>query len=110
MNFKKVKSHIFNLIYTANLLTFLTSCEGYSTAKGLVRDKATDMPLDSVLCKVTPSEMQVYTDSSVKYDVHNPMGGCAGGCKDIAVEFAKKDFKTVIRTQENASGIIRMEK
>ncbi|MDB5013791.1 MAG: hypothetical protein JWQ25_1993 [Daejeonella sp.] len=110
MNFKKAKSPIFILIYAAIHLTFLTSCEGYRTAKGIVKDKATNMPLDSVLCTVTTGKMQVYTDTSGKYNVHNSMGGCVGGCKDIVVEFSKKDYKTVIRTQENASGIILLEK
>lgn len=98
------------LIYATIYVILFASCEGYSSAKGMVKDKATDKALDSVLCKVTTGRMQIYTDSSGKYDVHNPMGGCTGKCKDIAIEFSKKDYKTVIKTQENANGIIYMEK
>ena len=88
----------------------MAGCEGYSTAEGIVKDKTTDTALDSVLCKVTTGKMEVYTDSLGKYSVSNQLAGCIGGCKDIVVEFSKMDYKTVIKTQESASGIIYLEK
>ena len=99
-----------SLIFLISLTILLYSCEGYSAANGIVMDKATNLPLDSVLCNVTTGNMQVYTDSTGKYDVHNRMGGCVGGCKDIVVEFSKRNYKTVIKIQNDASGIIYMEK
>ncbi len=105
-----MKSSNLVLICIAIALAMFTGCEGYSTAEGVVKDKETNLPLDSVLCKVTSGQMEVYTDSTGKYYVHNPFGGCIGGCKDIAVQFSKKDYKTILKTEKDASGIIYLEK
>lgn len=74
-------------------LTSLTSCEGYSCGKGIIYDRQTNEPLDSVLCKVlTGSEIQ-YSDSLGHYEVCNPFGGCVPDCPDIVVEFSKNGYK-----------------
>ena len=99
-----------NLIGLACILIILTACEGSSSAKGVVKDKETNLPLDSVTCTVTSGEMQVVTDSTGKYDVHNNMGGCVGGCKDIVVEFSRNGYKTVVKVEDEARGIVYLEK
>lgn len=99
-----------NLIGLVSLVIIFTACEGSSSAKGVVKDKETNLPLDSVTCTVTSGEMQIVTNSTGEYDVHNNIGGCVGGCKDIVVEFSRNGYKTVVKVEEEARGIVYMEK
>lgn len=89
----------------SKLVTFLSfllmvsllvvSCEGYRSAHGTVRDKDTKQLLDSVVCFCVSSDMQVITDTTGYFSVHNPMGGCMPDCRDIIVRFSKNNYKTL---------------
>lgn len=75
----------------------LISCEGMKFAEGVVVDKLTNKPIDSVLCKVKETREEVYTDSSGYYKVDGPFGGCIRECKDMHVEYSKPEYKTQIK-------------
>lgn len=98
------------LIVAITLILLFTSCEGYKCAEGIIVDKDTGIPLDSVLVNVKTGKKQMYTDSSGKFEVCNQMGGCVFGCRDITVEFSKPGFKTLIKFNEEGNGTIFMEK
>lgn len=76
----------------------LTSCEGYRSVHGIVKDKTTSLPIDSVFCKALTSDAQFYTDSSGKFGLKNRMGGCVPHCKDIIIQFTKKGYKDLTLT------------
>jgi hypothetical protein len=89
----------------------LAGCEGFTCAEGTVKDKATNLPLDSVYCEVTSSETtNVYTNSAGNYNVCNRMGGCLFGCKDIVVKFSKSGYKSVIETNPDKGAVIYLGK
>ncbi|MFT3912059.1 MAG: hypothetical protein QM737_21720 [Ferruginibacter sp.] len=91
------------------LMIFLPACEGYEIAKGVVRDKSTNLPLDSVLC-VSNGSGAMYTDSTGTFDVHGPFGGCMFGCKDIIVEFSKAGYQAQKITDGGKGIVILMER
>jgi hypothetical protein len=74
--------------------TVSTACEGVNTANGIVRENATNKPLDSVLCKVIETGQEYYTDSAGNYIADGPFGSCIGECKDMTVEFSKSGYKS----------------
>jgi hypothetical protein len=74
---------------------FLAACEGFRSAHGIVKDKVTGKPLDSVACFAPTARITIITDSSGKFDVQNAMGGCIPDCKDIIVQFSKRGYKTL---------------
>lgn len=104
-----MKKPITILLLFATVL-FLTSCEGYRCADGIVKDKLTNLPLDSVLINVTSSgERVVYTDTTGTFDVCNRMGGCVPECKRIVVTFSKDGYKTVTLTNPERQTIVQLE-
>ena len=104
-----MKRSIIILLFNLSIIVLFSSCEGYRAAKGIAKDKVTNLPLDSVLCNVKTGNMKVYTDPTGKFDVHNQMGGCAFGCKKIIVEFSKNGYKTIVLEDDAANGTILME-
>lgn len=76
------------------ILVACAGCEGYSCGTGIVRDMATNLPIDSVRCAVLTGSQVIYTDSSGAFDVCNDFGGCVPKCKDITVEFSKPGYTT----------------
>lgn len=83
----------------------IVSCEGYRCGEGIVYDSQTNLPLDSVLCKVSKGDEKVYTDSTGKYNLCNPFGGCVPDCPDIVIEFSKTGYKSQKVTNPNKSDI-----
>ena len=79
-------------------LILLPACEGYRTAHGIVKDKASSQPLDSVLCEVLTSNTSMLTDSAGRFSVRNGMGGCMPDCKDIKVRFSKAGYQAMEAT------------
>lgn len=70
------------------------SCEGYRSARGVIKDKTSFRPLDSVVIYNTTNDVWYVTDTSGRFEVHNGMGGCVPHCKDIIVRFVKTGYKT----------------
>lgn len=96
--------------YLSFLTLFLTSCEGYRTADGVVIDKNTRLPLDSVFVNVTTGNASIYTDSTGMFSLSNQMGGCVFGCKDIMVEFSKDGYQKITLMNDECNGTIELEK
>ena len=76
------------------ILTTMASCEGYSCADGVVKDKSTGELLDSVYVNVLSGGNTAYTDSAGAFNICNKMGGCMPKCKDIMIEFSKAGYKS----------------
>lgn len=90
---KIIYSSIFSYLIFFTII-FLESCEGYEIGIGTVYDNATKLPLDSVHC-ITNGNDEIYTDSTGKFNLHGPFGGCVRNCRDIEIEFSKKKYKTI---------------
>lgn len=88
----------------------LSACEGYRSADGIVIDKTSRQPLDSVMIEVTTASYSVYTDTSGKFDVHNRISGCVPDCKDIMIRFSKTNYKTITLTNPDTETIVELEK
>ena len=84
-----------SLLMMAAILV-LSGCEGMRKASGVVYDKSTTRPLDSVFIKVLTEEgVFMYTDSSGQFFVANHMENCSfKKCKDIMVQFSKPGYHT----------------
>lgn len=92
------------------IVVVFESCEGYRCADGIVFDKVTNLPLDSVLVEViTADSRTLYTDSMGKFDVCNRMRGCVPNCKDIMVRFSKSNYQSIILTNPEKDVIVMME-
>ncbi|MFA9213229.1 MAG: hypothetical protein ACEQSR_05210 [Candidatus Methylacidiphilales bacterium] len=103
------KKSALNISLLLLLIIFLTSCEGMSIANGTVSEVSSNMPLDSVLCKVLETGSQQFTDSNGNYYLEGPFGPCFSKCKDMKVEFSKIGYKT--KTVSNPKNeIIYLEK
>lgn len=79
------------------------SCEGSRIAQGIVLDKLTLKPLDSVVCIALSSDDKMITDSTGKFSLTNPMGGCVPNCKDIIIQLSKTGYKTITLTNPSDS-------
>jgi hypothetical protein len=109
---KYISNKLKGLLLLVPAMFFLESCEGYRCADGSVRDKSTNLPLDSVLVEViTGSNANaIYTDTTGKFNVCNGMGGCVPDCKDITVRFSKNGYKTSTLTNPGKETIVLLEK
>ena len=76
------------------IIVSIYSCEGYRCGNGIVKDKVTNLPFDSVLCTVLTGTNKVYTDCKGMFEVCNNFGSCASGCKDIVIEFSKNGYRS----------------
>lgn len=85
-----------------------SGCEGKRCGNGIVIDKSSKKPLDSVYCEVTTGNQTLYTDSSGKFNLCNPFGGCMP-CKNITVRFAKDGYKTV-EVENPVDAVVALEK
>lgn len=104
---KQIKHKVFTLLIFLLLITNL-GCEGYRCGTGKIVDSKSDLPLDSVLCKID-NELFVYSDSIGHYELCGRFSGCVPDCPDIQIEFSKKGYKTQIIKNPNKD-IIRLEK
>lgn len=84
-------------------------CEGYRCADGIVLDKSTNQPLDSILVEVIIASELIYTDATGAFDVCNQFGGCMPACKDIEVQFSKNGYKTVTLINPKQAENVLME-
>ena len=91
------------------LILAIIGCEGTLIGKGVVYDELTNAPLDSVVYKrVSDGDERVFlTDSTGRYYINGPFGGCMPDCPDFSAEFAKPGYKT--KRIDNPDGDIYME-
>lgn len=74
----------------------LIACEGNRVGTGIIIDKTTNKPVDSVkYFHIERDPYILYTDSTGKYYVEGPFGGCMRDCLDFEAEFSKKGYKTI---------------
>ena len=107
---KKISKTFITTLFAVLTLVFLGSCEGFRCAENVVQDRATNLPIDSVLVEVLSADSKiVYTDTAGKFDVCNQMGGCIGKCKDIILRFSKANYKTITITNPKKDELILME-
>lgn len=76
------------------LFFLLTSCEGEKGGDGIVYDKNTGLPLDSVSYKCIETGKLKYTDSLGNWEMYGPFGSCVSDCPDFNVEFSKSGYET----------------
>jgi hypothetical protein len=97
------------LMFLLVMASLLTACEGYRTAAGVVKDKGSNRPIRGVVCTLLSGQTFMITDSTGRYSLQNPMGGCMPHCKDIIIRFDKSGYKIVEYTNPTDS-IIFLEK
>ena len=105
-----MKSTLFTFSIACIGILMLPGCEGYRCAKGVVRDKLTGNPLDSVLVNAISGDTKTYTDANGKFGICNPLGGCMTHCKDIMVEFSKAGYKTTTLQNPADSVVVQLER
>ena len=98
------------ILLTFLIAIFITSCEGYRCGTGMVLDKATNKPLDSVHCEVLTGVQAMYTDSTGKFDLCNRISGCVPDCLDLTIKFSKNGYKSFSITNPGDESIIYMER
>lgn len=92
------------------LCLFVSACDCVQEASGIVLDKTTGLPLDSVaigkLGKEDPSQpysyLHVYTDSTGRYEYGDISGGLFG-CPDLKLFFFKNGYETTGLTFPSAT-------
>ena len=82
------------LIFLGYLIVFLTSCEGEKGGDGVVYDKISGIPLDSVSYRCIETEEIKYTDSLGNWEMYGPFGSCLSDWPDFNVEFSKPGYET----------------
>jgi hypothetical protein len=75
------------------VLVFISGCEGVKCGIGTVYDSNTKIPLDSVSC-VSNGEERIYTDSTGRFNLCGPFGGCLNGCPKVEIDFSKKGYRS----------------
>jgi hypothetical protein len=113
MKSKEVKSHGLGQFIACILimilgLTILYGCEGYNCGEGIVYDSKTKLPLDSVLC-ISNGGDKIYTDTTGKFNLCGPFGGCVNGCPKLEIDFTKKGYKSQKITKEFKSIYLEKE-
>ena len=98
------------ILLTLPFAIFITSCEGYRCGSGVVLDKTTNKPMDSVYCEVLTGVQTMYTDSTGKFDLCNRMSGCVPDCLDITIRFSKNGYKSFSINNPGDDSIIYMER
>ena len=98
------------ILLTLTIAIFITSCEGYRCGNGIVLDKTTNKPLDSVYCEVLTGVQTMYTDSTGKFDLCNPISGCVPDCKDITIRFSRNGYKSISVDNPVDDAIIYLER
>lgn len=78
------------LMHTALLFA---ACEGSRSARGIVLDSSSKLPLAGVKCEVLNGGGIQITDSTGKFDVDGKFGSCVPDCKDITAEFSKDSYE-----------------
>jgi hypothetical protein len=110
-------NNVYTMIYTfikysIALLIVLAACgcEGYRTSTGIVRDRATNLPMDSVFCVVTTGTERKVTGEDGFFSVQNDVDNCFKKCQDLNIEFSKNGYKKSYATNPGKDVVIYMER
>ncbi|WP_395062484.1 hypothetical protein [Flavobacterium sp.] len=98
------------LLVLISLSTIQLSCEGFKCMSGNIRDKQTNLPLDSVNCVVKTGIKTMFTDSIGNYVVCNEMGIILFKEQKITVEFSKPGYRKAVVTNGKYGDTIFLEK
>ncbi len=98
------------LVFIFSAALFLGSCEGRSCADGMVLDKSTNQPLDSVNVTINNDYNYIYTDSTGKFNLCTKMNSCMPKCKDATVTFSKSGYQTIVLVNPPSDHKVFMEK
>ncbi|WP_123776128.1 hypothetical protein [Brumimicrobium aurantiacum] len=98
--------------YTIKLATFsiasvlFLSCECRQEASGIILDKNTNEPIDSVIVRGEEGmDGEVYSAEDGSYAIDGGMTGAVKGCPDSKVSFSKEGYETMYVTNPNEKTI-----
>lgn len=98
-----------NIIYIALIVSILSSCDCTQQADGVVLDKQTKLPVESVALgkyeksdSTNPFSRRIYTDLKGRFD-YNGISGGIGKCPDLVLYFDKEGYKQLKVTFESFS-------
>lgn len=101
-----LKRIIVKTLLTSLGLFLITSCECSRSAKGVIIDETTQLPMDSVRVEgLTISLYHIYSDSVGKYFISTKMTGAVGGCPDYKVSYSKEGYQTQVVVNPEKSNI-----
>ena len=83
----------FSAFALISLSFLLPSCEGFHVARGTVVDASSRKPLAGVLCEAINGGSAQTTDSTGRFEVTGPFGGCLPNCPEITMRFSKDSYK-----------------
>lgn len=100
------------LFITISFVVIINSCDCSIKVTGVILDKETGLPIDSVAIGRTdtidldnPFNDKAYSDSTGKYNYHR----ISGSCNTVILYFIKKGYKTLkIETKINKNDTIKM--
>lgn len=103
------------LLFLIIISCFLFACEKNKRIKLELIDKNTHAPLDSVFISIdagydgdyTKNHAEGYSNKSGQFETFM-MIGCARGCYDIQINYAKSNYK-LKKELNNTEGIIELE-
>ena len=82
------------LIYLLLILIFFESCDCRQQAQGIILDKKTKKPIDSVYVHKLGEQQGEYSDSTGSYKISEIDGGIFG-CPVLKLAFYKIGYKTI---------------
>lgn len=101
------------LFSTIFFIVIICSCDCPINVTGVILDKETGLPIDSVAIGRTdtadldnPFNDKAYSDSIGKYDYHR----ISGSCNTVTLYFTKKGYKTLKIETKNNNDTIKMIK
>jgi hypothetical protein len=80
------------LVFLVCTIMFLYSCDCFYNMSGVILDKTSKQPIDSVSVKMDRHASVKYSDPNGSFDLHE-MGGGIIGCPIRPVTLTKKGYK-----------------
>jgi len=89
------------------LTSLLCACDCSQRVKGVILDKATNLPIDSVLITGKSGEITEYSDSTGSFDASSISGGLYS-CPLLGLAFTKEGYETLMSDYSNSGNIINI--